>query len=166
MVVGRFGSGLRMTNVALDIQRIDQSLERSLAALFREINASGDRLLFHPHTFDDQAARWIANYAGKDLYFGARRVGEERLAGYGMLRGWDAGYDMPSLGILIAEGARGEGLGKTLMLFLHEAARARGCTRIRLKVHPSNIVAVRLYEKLGYRFEGEEDGQLVGIVEL
>lgn len=155
-----------MTGAALDVQRIDQTLEESLGALFREIRACGDDLHFHPHAFDDETARWIARYAGRDLYFGAIRPGEPGLVGYAMLRGWDAGYDVPSLGIIIGRRARGRGLSKPLMSFLHAAARARGCARIRLKVYQDNVAAMELYKQMGYVFGSEENGQLVGIVEL
>lgn len=155
-----------MTVVALDIRRIDQTLELSLAALFREIQASDDHLHFHPHAFDDETAHWIANYEGRDLYFGAKCAGEQGLVGYGILRGWDAGYDVPSLGIIIGRQSRGRGLSKQLMSFLHAAARAHGCASVRLKVYPDNIAAVELYKQLGYVFAREEDGQLVGIVDL
>jgi ribosomal protein S18 acetylase RimI-like enzyme len=155
-----------MTDLALDIKRIDPQLEVDLAALFREIKASGDQLRFHPHSFDDETAHWIANYAGLDLYFGATYPGQRGLVGYGMLRGWDAGYDVPSLGIIIGQQARGRGLSKALMSFLHAAARDRGCSRIRLKVYRDNVVALELYKQLGYVFGSEEAGQLVGMATL
>ncbi len=155
-----------MTEVALDIRRIDQTLEESLAALFREIAASDDHVHFHPHAFDAETAHLIANYAGRDLYYGARCAGDQRLVGYGMLRGWDAGYDVPSLGIIIEQQSRGRGLSKPLMLFLHAAAHERGCSRIRLKVHPDNVAAVELYKKLGYVFGTIEEGQFVGVLDL
>jgi ribosomal-protein-alanine N-acetyltransferase len=153
-------------HAALEFVRVDPSQEARLAALFREIRASNDHLHFHPHAFDDQTARWIANYDGHDLYVLAREPRENRFVGYGMLRGWDAGFNVPSLGILIVEGARGKGFGKELMLYLHSAARARHCSKVRLKVYPNNAAAVQLYKDLGYVFCDEEDGQLVGVVEL
>lgn len=155
-----------MTSLTLDIRRIDATLEGSLAALFRQIKESKDDYYFHPHPFDDETAHWIASYSGKDLYYAAIDTEDQRILGYGMLRGWDAGYEIPSLGIVICREARGRGLSKPLMHFLHNAARARGCSRIRLKVDRNNHVALKLYEYLGYRFEGEEGGQLVGMMDL
>ena len=49
---------------------------------------------------------------------------------------------------------------------LHDVPRARGSSRVRLRVHRDNIVARRLYESLGYRYDGEERGELVMIVDL
>jgi len=153
-----------MTHTGLEIRRISQDLEGLLADMFRKIKQSGEDKHFHPHPFDDETAHMIANHGGKDLFYAV--AGGEKILGYGMLRGWDAGYEIPSLGIIILKEARGTGLGKTLMYFLHAAARHRGSSRIRLKVYPDNKAAVNLYKELGYVFDNEEDGQLVGIIEL
>ncbi len=86
--------------------------------------------------------------------------------GYGMLRGWDDGWKIPSLGIALDPRIRGNGTGEMLMHFLHAAARRRGATKVRLKVYPDNRTAIALYKKLGYVFATEEAGQLVGYITL
>lgn len=135
-----------------------------LGEFFRALRESGSTRHFHPHPLtDDEAANRVA-YSGQDLY--AALVDDSRVLGYGMLRGWDKGHEVPSLGIAIRPDARGLGLGMAMMHFLQAAARLRGARRVRLKVHADNLVACRLYEQLGYRFEGEEDGQRVGYIEL
>jgi [ribosomal protein S18]-alanine N-acetyltransferase len=84
-----------------------------------------------------------------------------------MLRGWDEGYDVPSLGIAVHPESRGQGLGELLMHFLHCAARRKGAREIMLKVYKENTAAYQLYLRLGYRFDGEEQkGQLVGRLAL
>jgi ribosomal-protein-alanine N-acetyltransferase len=83
-----------------------------------------------------------------------------------MLRGWDAGYAVPSLGMALHPSARGQGLGRTFMELLHDAARTRGARRVRLKVYPENEAARTLYERLGYVFSDFEEGQLVGSFDL
>jgi ribosomal protein S18 acetylase RimI-like enzyme len=50
----------------------------------------------------------------------------------------------------LREEARGRGLGRQLMLALHEEARGLGATSISLNVFGHNTVARRLYESLGY----------------
>src|SRR6185503_6378785 len=80
--------------------------------------------------------------------------------------GWDEGFEVPSLGIALHPQARGNGLGRRFMLFLHQEAQARGARRVRLKVYPDNLGAVHLYDSLGYHFEAREHDQLVGIVSL
>lgn len=145
-------------------ERLRPDLADGLAELFAAIAAAGDDETFHPHPFTRDQAVALANHEGRDLYFVA--LEGDRVLGYGMLRGWDAGFEVPSLGIAMHPRARGRGLGRALMHFLHDAARGAGARRIRLKVYPDNVAAVRLYESLGYRFVGEEQGQRVGYLEL
>ncbi len=135
-----------------------------LAAFFGEIAADPTADRFHPHPFTAEAARAIAQHEGRDLYLGQFLDG--RLVGYGMLRGWDAGYETPSLGIYLSAEVRGRGLSKALMEDLHDQARARGAEKVRLKVYKDNVRAVNLYEQLGYVFFAEEGEQRVGLFEL
>jgi len=53
--------------------------------------------------------------------------------------------------IAVADTARGRGIGEALLRACERAARARGCTRLRLEVRQDNAAAIRLYERLGYR---------------
>jgi phosphomannomutase/ribosomal protein S18 acetylase RimI-like enzyme len=119
---------------------------------------------FHPHPFNQEQARIIAEYKGQDLYLGLFE--NEDLIGYGMLRGWDAGYEIPSLGLYLAPVARGRGLAERLMHALHKAAFELNAPSVRLKVYPDNIPAVNLYKRMGYFFPSEENGQLVGYFDL
>lgn len=148
----------------LEIVCLRSALKEPLAALFAEIQQSGEAALFHPHPFTDAEAERLCNYTGNDQYY-ALLYGEHIL-GYGMLRGWDEGYKIPSLGIFIRAEVRGQGLGHLMMLHLHAAARLRGATRIRLKVYQHNHAARRMYEQFGYVFEDKEGEQLVGFYEL
>ncbi|WP_049621324.1 GNAT family N-acetyltransferase [Frateuria defendens] len=47
--------------------------------------------------------------------------------------------------------ARGMGVGSALLAAAEDAARQRGCRRLRLEVRVDNETATRLYERLGYR---------------
>ncbi len=133
-------------------------------AFLAEIQAHGDTTFFHPHPFSKSEAQRICSYTGQDIYC-ALWVGSH-IAVYGMLRGWDSGYDVPALGIIVSAQYRGQGMGKLFMLFLHSVARLRGAQRVRLKVYPENKPALRLYQQLGYKFTAQEAGQLIGYVEL
>jgi ribosomal-protein-alanine N-acetyltransferase len=149
----------------LELRRPFTGLEPALARFFAHLRESGEERRFHPHPFSPEAARERCSYDGRDVYCVAF-VGDLVL-GYGMLRGWDEGYAIPSLGIAVHADARGMGLGRALMLYLHAEASRRGARRIRLKVYPDNAAAVSLYRSLGYRFEDQlEDGQLVGYAQL
>jgi ribosomal protein S18 acetylase RimI-like enzyme len=136
-----------------------------LAAFFRRLAAGAAASHFHPHPFTEDAVRERCEYRGQDVYCLA--LVDDVVLGYGMLRGWDQGYTIPSLGIAVDSEARDSGLGRALMLYLHAEARRRGAPRIRLKVYPANQTAVDLYRNLGYEFGDEaEQGQLVGFKDL
>lgn len=152
-----------MNTVALEIKRVDKTLEHPIAELFRILQNERNKT-FHPHPFTDEEAKKHAQYIGKDLYYVV--LEGDHVLGYGMLRGWDEGYEVPSLGIVIHPSVRGTGLAKLFMDFLHTAARRRGARKVRLKVYPDNTAAVNLYKKLGYVFESKKAGQLVGFVDL
>lgn len=149
----------------LQILQINPALTDKLGRFFDELHSCPAYQHFHPHPMTADYARHVCeHHAGEDLYFAID--GGNRILGYGMLRGWDEGYSIPSLAIAIAPKLRGTGLGECFMHFLHSAARIKGAQRIRLKVYPENIVAHRLYLKLGYRFDMIEQGQLVGLLDL
>jgi ribosomal protein S18 acetylase RimI-like enzyme len=148
---------------ALEFRLLSPALEAGLAAFFADLSGAGDARFFHPHPFTAAEAGRLCSYTGRDLYYAAVA---DRVLGYGLLRGWDEGYQVPSLGIAVHPAARGAGIARAFMHFLHAAAAARGAPRVRLKVYPGNTAARRLYERLGYVFEGESHGQLVGLFNL
>jgi ribosomal protein S18 acetylase RimI-like enzyme len=53
---------------------------------------------------------------------------------------------------------RGRRLGEQLLAAAEQACRKRGCTSLRLEVHPNNAVAQRLYDRTGYRTFGRYPG--------
>jgi len=153
-----------MNSASLEIRIVDETLEKPLAEFFRDLRKAGDDKYFHPHPLTDDEAKRRAQYSGKDLYYVLMEGG--KVIGYAMLRGWDEGYEVPSLGIAMHPSVRGMGLGKLFVRFLHVAARRRGCGKIRVKVYPENVTAVALYKKLGYSFQSEQAGQFVGFIGL
>jgi ribosomal-protein-alanine N-acetyltransferase len=137
----------------------------ALADFFAALVAAGDDRFFHPHPFTNADARRVCAHAGRDLYLVATDAG--RVVAYGLLRGWDAGFDVPSLGIAVHPNERGSGVARAFMHYLHAAARRHGAPRVRLKVYPDNLAARTLYESLGYVFtEKAADGQLIGLLDL
>lgn len=52
--------------------------------------------------------------------------------------------------VQVAEGLRGRGYGRAVMLAAEEACRERGATSVRLNVFGGNHVARGLYERLGF----------------
>jgi len=140
---------------SIDVSWIDR-----LTSFFELIKNRKDDQYFHPHPFNKEKAEELGHYKGEDLYF--IQISENEICGYGMLRGWDEGYLVPSLGVIIHPDYRGKGLGKKFLVFLHDQARKKGAKQICLKVYPDNKGAIALYSKMGYVFSGSEQGQLIG----
>lgn len=56
--------------------------------------------------------------------------------------------------VYVRNEARGLGLGKRMVLFVEQLARAKGVETLELSVDTNNIVAVSLYEKCGFGAPG------------
>lgn len=140
----------------------DPGLPHKLAEMAHALDrlfARLDPTYFHPHPLTREEAARISSYDGQDIYLWTEHA-------YGFLRGWDEGHDVPSLGVAVAIDQEGKGHGHRMMLALHEAARERGAKRIRLRVHPDNSRARRLYDSLGYREAGMERGEVLMLLDL
>ena len=84
-----------------------------------------------------------------------------------MLRGWDAGFEVPSFGVLIDEKYRG---GPFMRLTLDAAkliCRLSGTKRLMAKVHGSRVTH-RAAHRLGFRQTGIEEatGNVIYHLEL
>ena len=139
---------------------LDLSSATDLGRLFDQIRVSPGAEFFHPHPLDQAEAKRICGLSGKDYYCMAYLDGSP--VGYGMLRGWDAGYAEPSLGVALAPGFVGRGLGRALTTHLHTVAKERGAASIRLKVYTRNQAGRALYLKLGYTLTPHADGEELG----
>jgi [ribosomal protein S18]-alanine N-acetyltransferase len=148
----------------LECRVLSSAEQQALIAFLNDLSEAHETEFFHPHPFTEDALQKIIRTADQDLYYVLCEGG--RVVGYGMLRGWDEGYQIPSLGIAIHPAARNAGLGKALMHFLHGAARRRGASKVRLRVKAQNARAMKLYQDLGYVFGPEEQGFLVGFLQL
>jgi ribosomal-protein-alanine N-acetyltransferase len=146
------------------IRRLVPEDAPAIADLFAVISDDQDApVFFGPHGMrieDAQRVCGIVDAAG-DEYFAA--FADERVIGYGMLRGWSEGYEVPAFGVYVHPGERGRGVGASLLSWAVERARDRGAGSIMLKVSPKNAAAVGLYRSHGFTFSGETmDSQLVG----
>ena len=120
---------------------------------------------FHPHPFTKEYTEKITTYTGKDLYYAM--ISANTVIGYGMLRGWDEGYTIPSLGIAMHPQHANKGYGKIFMGFLHFIAKANHAPAIRLTVYITNTHAINLYSNLGYKLSESEDGtKYIGILDF
>lgn len=148
----------------LECRKLTPEWKGPLVAFLSALDELNDAKYFCPHPFNDETIEGIIRNTRRDLYYVLTAKGE--ILGYGMLRGWDEGYDIPSLGLAIHPKVRGTGLGRLLMEFLSAAAKQRGATKIMLRVNVGNARAQKLYKSLGYEFEEEENGYFIGLLDL
>lgn len=127
-------------------------------------NNKEDLKFFHPHKFDIQSLEELINKNKDDIY--TIFLENYSIIAYGILRGWDEGYSIPSLGILIDKNFRGKGYSNLIMNILHDMCKEKKCEKIRLTVIKNNIVAINLYKKLGYEFEDYSEDSLIGFLKI
>lgn len=110
---------------------------------------------------------------GRPGDFGVVAYDEEVMVGaaFGRLftdRDHGHGYvdsDTPELGIAVAEGYRGKGIGRSLMEALADEARAHGMDRMSLSVNNPNP-AKHLYDSLGYVAVDDDGSSTTMVIEL
>lgn len=136
--------------------------ERALQAFLEAIDEGGETRLFSPHASDMDTLKALATGAHRDIH--CLLVEGSLTVGYGLLRGWDEGFVIPSLGIAIHPLRRGRGLGNFLMEYLELLARLRGSASVRLRVLRSNTAAIALYATRGYEWQADpsDENLLIG----
>lgn len=151
---------------SMEIVRLSPKWQEGLLVFLQDLHASGDDVLFSPHASDEDTINRLVSFDTVDSYY--LLVEKGIVLGYGLLRGWDEGYQIPSLGMAIHPSARRSGLGNMFMNFLHLVARRKGADKIRLRVFKENDRAIGLYKSLGYVFEddGTQQDYLIGFRSL
>lgn len=122
-------------------------------SLLRRQSADYTRF-FTPFSFNAITLAEILRKQDRDVYMGLYRLG--RLAGFFMLRGWDAGYEVPAFGILIDQNSRGTGLEMLSLETAKIICRLQGAPGMITKVHPDNMSAKGVTRKIGFVFKGAE----------
>lgn len=83
-----------------------------------------DYEFFHPHKFTVAALLTEVSSKPQDLFI-VSADDNNNIVGYGMLRGWSEGYEIPSLGIMTDVNYRGKGISNLMMDHLHEIAKQK-----------------------------------------
>ena len=148
----------------VQLENLAPGHEVGLSDLFCALSANGDGDLFYPHPLTPEEARRLCGYAGLDHYFVA--TVNDRILGYGMLRGWDEGYAIPSLGLATHPDARSQGLGEFLMRGLIQQARNRRASQLRLTVDASRGRFINFFVRHGFVFSPFKPGRLLGMLDL
>lgn len=147
----------------LVLEPLRPDLAGSLGKFFASL--TGDAAHFHPHELTKEKAVQLSSMPTRDVYVVARI--EFEVLAYGLLRGWDEGFEVPRLGVAVSPNYRGKGIGRVMMEYLHAIAKLRGASKVQLKVHQQNTRARLLYTALGYEWVDElVDGQLLGQVDF
>lgn len=92
---------------------------------------------FYAFGFDEEEVRRVLAERRKDIYSGMFWRGE--LAGFFMLRGWDAGYEVPSFGVLVDVKHRGRAFMRIALDVARLTCRLAGAPRLMAKIHPDNV---------------------------
>lgn len=149
----------------IEIIRLRPEHGDMLVRFFEEINTPQYTEKFSPHPFNHEHADLICDYRGRDLYYSVLLNGE-RIIGYCMLRGWDDGYEIPSLGLCMLKEYEGFGVGRAMMNFLEAVSRIRGCSQVMLKVRKDNAAARNLYSSQGYVFNEHNGDFFIGFKDI
>lgn len=145
----------------LEIKQLTPNYVRPLLDILSN-NDSGKYFQPHPFTLD-----YISKLPfSKDMYCVV--ILDGKVIGYGMLRGWEEGYDIPMLGIYVDTPYRKNyGIGALLMSYMHAYARLKGCKQVKMKVHKTNTYVIEFHKKYsGYEFSDYNDELVLGIKNL
>lgn len=121
---------------------------------------------FYAFGDDETALAVMLERARRDIYSGLF-LGE-RLICIFMLRGWDAGFDIPSFGLVVDAQYRGQQVLTVALEAAKLSARLRGAARMMCKVHPDNPGATRGALRLGFIADvlEPESGNLIYYLDL
>lgn len=120
---------------------------------------------FYAFGFDEEAVARVLAARGKDIYSGI--FWRDELACFFMLRGWDAGYDVPSFGVLVDVKHRGRAFMRIALDVAKLICRLMGAPRLMAKIHPDNV-SPRGARRLGLMQTGfeTETGNVIYHIEL
>jgi ribosomal protein S18 acetylase RimI-like enzyme len=119
---------------------------------------------FKPHEFNNETIRDILISKNHDMYYVVTL--HDNVIAYGVLRGMDEGYSIPSLGIAIDKNYQGLGIGRLFMGFLEMSCKLKGYKSIRLRVIKENLKAIKFYKDLGYDLSYYDKEHLIGVKHL
>ena len=144
----------------LTISPLEADDAAKLCALLRSQSASFVRF-FSPFAFEEKNIGRLLRERDQDVWVGIEW--QNNLIGFFMLRGWDAGYEVPAYGVLIAEDFNGYGFASLSLKIAKAIAKLRRVPRLMLKVHPENVRARQVFEHAKFKLTGvdAESGNLI-----
>jgi len=121
--------------------------------------------VFHPHELSCLGFYKEIKNKNKDKYFLLFNDDNNDIISYGLIRGFDEGYKIPSIGLLVDKNYRSKGYGEKLLNYIHSYLKMCDVDVVRLTVEKQNHLAISLYNKYGYVFK-EEGHRLIGFKNL
>jgi ribosomal-protein-alanine N-acetyltransferase len=109
---------------------------------------------FYAFGSDEAATAEMLSASVLDVYSGV--FWQENLIGVFFLRGWDAGYEIPSFGVLIDEKHRGRAFLNLTVDAAKLICRLSGVNRYMVKIHPNNT-ALKNVHRMGFYQTGVEE---------
>ena len=131
----------------IEIKVLDNSFAKILSD---ELSKENKEYLkyFTPFETTLPSIKKILQESKKDKYFGI--FVNESLAGFYMLRGFDAGYDIPAYGVWISSKYSNCGLSTLTLYHAFAFCKMNSIKRLMLKVYPQNKTAKELFESVGF----------------
>ena len=131
------------------IRELGPEDEAALTRFFLENDRPEVTDLFRAFTMDVATAARICHEPRRDRYF-AIFEGEE-IACFGMLRGWDEGYEVPTFGMTADHRFNGRGHGWRMWKWVMGLARELGAKEIRITTDLKNAIILGMAAKLGFK---------------
>lgn len=135
----------------LECRLLSPEFADGLGDFFEICRKNGDEKFFHPHPLTRKEAYRLAHYNGKDAYYVLLFNGE--VIGYGLERGYDEGYEVPTSGRLLHPDFRNCGIGTIFIRFLYASAFLRGADEILIHIEPDNMNSLVQSTKVGHILE-------------
>ena len=138
---------------SLEIRTLEKTDAGALAEFIR-IQPPEYLRFFYAFTDDETALSELLGRAENDVYSGV--FWADAMVGVFFLRGWDAGYETPSFGVLIGEKQRGRDFLHLTLDTAKLICRLRKTKRLMAKIHPDNV-SPRGASRLGLKPVGAEE---------
>jgi len=123
--------------------------EEALTRFFLENNRPEITDLFRAFAMDATSAKRICHGPRRDRYF-AMYEGE-MIVCFGMLRGWDEGYEVPTFGLTADHRSNGRGHGWRMWRWAIGLARDLGAKKLRITTDLKNAIILGMAAKLGFK---------------
>lgn len=140
-------------NKSLSIRRLEPSDAAAVSAFMRSQSAEYLKF-FYAFGADETSLAEMLSSSLKDVFSGV--FWQDNLVGVFFLRGWDAGYEIPSFGVLIDEKYRGKSILNLTVDTAKLICRLSGINRFMVKIHPDNTPLKNVHRMGFYRTGIEE----------